>query len=163
MNVHAILKLAHKRIHDVVDPLEEVEWDLPEVCGVWSTKQVVAHLTGWALYFEEFLSPHAGLVGTTAYLDDFRQLGEDGFNAKHGTPAADESVTQIRAAYDDVWSRILRLATRVSAERWRQTGTLSWDSQGSLEDFVVYAYYGHQYEHAAQIEEFHNRRRRVAR
>ena len=161
MNVHAILKQAYKRIHDVVDPLEEADWDLAEVCGVWSTKQVVGHLTGWALYLEEFLAPHAGLEGTTVYLDDFRQLGEDGYNAKHGTPAADQSVAQVRAAYDDVWSRLLRLATQVTAERWRQTGTLSWDPDGSLEDFVVYAYYGHHTEHAAQIEEFHHRRRRL--
>lgn len=161
MNVHVLLRHAHRRVHEVVDPLTAAEWELPDVCGIWSTKQVVAHLTGWAGYFEEFLAPHAGVARPTPHIDDYRALGEDGFNARHGTAAAGLAVDQVCSAYDAVWSRIFALAQQVPPTRWIDAGTLPWDPEGSLDDFAVYGYYGHHYEHAAQIEEFHNRRRRL--
>ncbi len=161
MHTLVILKHAHRRIHEVTTALSEPEWGLPGVCGVWSTQQIVAHLTGWAAYFEEFLAPHAGVTLPSPYIEDFKQLGEDGFNAKHGTIAAALSPADVRAAYDMAWERVLAIATRVPPERWVEEGTLAWDPAGSLDDFVVYAYYGHQYEHAAQIETFHDRRRRA--
>ncbi len=160
MRAHVLLQFAHKRIHEVADPLTESEWDLAGVCGEWSTKQVVAHLTGWAAYFEEFLAPYVGQTMATPLIDDFRQLGEDGFNAKHGTPAAASSAAQVMAAYDAAWRRVLDMAERIPPERWTEPGALPWDPHGSLDEFAVYAYFGHQYEHAAQIETFHDRRRR---
>lgn len=160
MRVHVMLTYAHKRIHEVTAALTETEWDLPGVCGEWSTKQVVAHLTGWAAYFEEFLAPHAGLTLPTPLIDDFKRLGEDGFNAKHGTPAAATSAAQVLNDYDAAWRRVLEMADRITPERWREPGPLAWDPEGALDEFAVYAYYGHQYEHAAQIEAFHDRRRR---
>jgi DNA-binding transcriptional LysR family regulator len=40
-------------------------------------------------------------------------------------------------------------------ETLRQTGTLSWyGAVYALDDFLVYAYYGHEREHSAQIAAF---------
>lgn len=162
MHTLVILKQAHRRIHEVTAALTEPEWQLAGVCGDWSTQQVVAHLTGWAAYFEEFLAPHAGVTLPSPYIEDFKRLGEDGFNAKHGTVSSALSPADVRVAYDTAWERVLAMAARVPASRWVEAGTLTWDPDGSLDDFAVYAYYGHQYEHAAQIETFHDRRRRAA-
>lgn len=161
MNVMSILRYSRRKIPEVVEPLSEADWDLPGVCGEWSTKQVVAHLTAWASYFTEFLSPQAGLTVPTPFMDDYRQLDEHGFNDKHGTAASGLSTADVRLAYDAAWDRVLDMATRIPAARWAEPGCLPWDPEGALEDFVVYGYYGHQYEHAAQIEAFHDRRRRA--
>jgi hypothetical protein len=41
---------------------------------------------------------------------------------------------------------------------WQQPGILPWHGgQYSLDDFVVYQYYGHKREHSAEIAGFLNR------
>jgi hypothetical protein len=52
------------------------------------------------------------------------------------------------------------LINRIPAERCRQVGTLPWyGAEYALDDMLVYMYYGHKREHAAQIAAFRDRLR----
>jgi hypothetical protein len=49
----------------------------------------------------------------------------------------------------------MTLAARISADVYRQNGTLPWyGSEYDLDDFIVYTFYGHKREHSAQIAAF---------
>ncbi len=48
--------------------------------------------------------------------------------------------------------RVMRHAKLISAEVWRQVGTIPWyGSEYSLNDLVVYQQYGHKREHDPQL------------
>ncbi len=50
------------------------------------------------------------------------------------------------------------MVAQLSSETLRQNGTLPWYGEGyALDDFLVYAYYGHKREHSAQIAAFRDR------
>jgi hypothetical protein len=160
MNRATILRYTIQRIPEVTAGLTAAEWALPNVCGTWSTLQVVGHLVGWAHYYEEFLAPFAGQPIPTPYMDAFRTTDEHTFNERYGSAASSRTPDELMAAYATVFQRITALAAAIPDEVWHKTGTLPWSQEGSLEDFLVYGYYGHHYEHAAQIEVFRDRLRR---
>ena len=62
---------------------------------------------------------------------------------------------EVLAEYDQAYDQGLRLLPRIPEAQLRQAGTLPWyGMEYSLEDFVVYQYYGHKREHCAQIAAF---------
>jgi hypothetical protein len=160
MNRMTILHYTINRIPEVTEGMSAAEWALPNVCGTWSTLQVLGHLVGWGHYYEEFLAPFAGQPIPTPYMDLYRTTDEDTFNERYGTAAASQTPDAVLAAYQAVFQRISALAEAIPDEMWRKAGTLPWSKDGSLEDFLIYGYYGHHYEHAAQIEVFRDRLRR---
>ena len=49
----------------------------------------------------------------------------------------------------------VRSPARIPPDTWRQNGTLPWyGAEYSLDDFIVYTFYGHKREHTAQINVF---------
>jgi uncharacterized damage-inducible protein DinB len=161
MNPITILEYAHKTILTAVEGLSDAEWDAPNVCGTWSTKQIIGHLNGWEHYFEEFIAPFAGSPISTPYIDDYKTLDEHGFNDKHGTHES-RSPSDLLADFNATYARIIALARHIAAEKWREQGTLPWSKEDSLDDFAVYGQYGHKYEHAAQIVVFRDQLKQKA-
>lgn len=49
MQATEILENSHLYVIQTVDDLPEPMWDLPGVCGEWSAKDVLAHLTAFEL------------------------------------------------------------------------------------------------------------------
>ena len=51
--------------------------------------------------------------------------------------------------------QVMELSARIHPEVFRQVGTLPWYGMDySLDDVLVYMYYGHKREHSAQIAAF---------
>jgi hypothetical protein len=49
----------------------------------------------------------------------------------------------------------VKLAKQISPEKWRENGTLPWyGMEYALDDYIVYTFYAHKREHAAQIGVF---------
>jgi len=44
MNLSDILKYGHQTVLRTVDGLPDKEWERGGVCGVWSVKDIIAHL-----------------------------------------------------------------------------------------------------------------------
>jgi hypothetical protein len=148
------MRYAQTTVVQVVEGLSEAEWNTPGVCGVWSTKQIIGHLIGWEHYLEEFLAPFAGLPMSTPHIEDYKILDETAFNDKYAAIAAGRAAPDVMEAFQSAYNRCLSLAERIPPETWHETGTLPWSDREDLEDFIVYGYYGHKYEHAAQIRVF---------
>jgi uncharacterized damage-inducible protein DinB len=138
MNAVDILKYGHQTVLGTVDGLPEGEWETGAVCGVWSVKDIMAHLASYEHLLVEVLNMFLG-DEPTPYL----------------ALRKDNSVAQVLAEYEEVQARTMTLAVQVPEETRRQPGTLPWYGTGyALDDFIVYQYYGHKREHSAQINVF---------
>jgi hypothetical protein len=57
------------------------------------------------------------------------------------------------AEFLEAHERVMRLASLISAEVWREPGTIPWyGDEYSLNDLVVYQQYGHKREHDPQLQ-----------
>jgi predicted ATPase len=73
--------------------------------------------------------------------------------ARRQRPLAD-----VLVELNEAHARTLELVAAIPEERLRQPGTLPWYGDPyALDDLIVYQYYGHKREHAAQIEAFRDR------
>jgi uncharacterized protein (TIGR03083 family) len=157
MNAGDILKYGHGTALQAVDGLPEDAWETPGVCGVWSVKDILAHLASYELVLGDVLSGFTG-GGPTPHLDAFKDFGT--FNDAQVALRKDKSPRAIREEYEAAHVRVRSHAERISAETFRMPGTLPWyGAEYALDDFIVYTYYGHKREHAAQIAVFCDRLR----
>ncbi len=154
MNIVDILKYGHQTVLDTVEGFPAAEWETSGVCGVWSVKDILAHLTSFEHVLVDVLNT-LQTSGPTPYLDRF--AGE-GFNDAEVGKRKNETPLQVLAEYKETQSKTMNLVARIPAEKCRQPGTLPWyGEEYSLDDFVVYTYYGHKREHCAQIKLFRKR------
>jgi hypothetical protein len=162
MNASDILKYGHGTVLQAIDGLAAAEWEISGVCGVWSVKNIIAHLASYELVLGEVLSslqqhpdqPNAS-PGTqvTPMLNAFVEPGGR-FNDTQ-VALRSYSHTEVLAEYISAYERGAALAAQLPAETFRQAGTLPWYGlEYALDDFIVYAFYGHKREHCAQIAVF---------
>ncbi len=151
MNAVDILTYGHGTVQQALDGLTDAEWEREGACGVWSIKDIVAHLASFEHVLEDVLYSFLG-GGPTPYLDDFRRLPPDQFNGEQVARRKGMTPRDVAAEYAAAHARTLSLLERIPEETRRQAGTLPWYGDGyALDDFIVYAYYGHKREHSAQI------------
>jgi hypothetical protein len=156
MNAGDILEYGHGTILQSVDGLPDAAWETGGVCGVWSTREIVAHLASYEQLLVEVLSGFTG-GGPTPYLEMWCEPGM-GFNDKQVALRKDASPADVRAEYTGAHERVRARVAEIPADTFRRTGTLPWyGAEYSLDDFIVYTYYGHKREHAAQIAAFRDR------
>ena len=82
-------------------------------------------------------------------------LSEDytNFNDDQAAARRDWAVPAVLAEYRAATDRVMRLAARISSDRWSAVGTIEWyGPEYSLDDLIVYSMYGHKREHAPQLE-----------
>jgi uncharacterized damage-inducible protein DinB len=153
MNAVDVLKYGNQTLLRTIDELPDAAWETPGVCGIWSVKDIVAHLASYELVLVDVLSTFVD-PGPTPYLTKY---GEDyvGFNdheveARQGLTAA-----EVLDEYKTAHSKVMVLAAKIDKETFRRNGTLPWyGEEYDLDDFLVYTYYGHKREHSAQIAVF---------
>lgn len=148
MNINDVIKYGHKTVLAAVEGLPDDVWQAPGV-GVWSVKDIVAHLASFELVLVDVLRSLQG-GGNTPYLDAFRA---GGFNDPQVAKRRALDPAEVVAEYVEAHTTVAYLVAGIPAERCRTPGTLPWyGEEYSLDDFVVYASYGHKREHTAQIK-----------
>lgn len=155
MNLSDILKYGHQTVLKTVAGIPDQEWHRAGVVGVWSVKDVIAHLASFEHMLVEVLS---GLLdgGPTPNLDQFRT--DEKFNDVQVALRKARSPAEVLQEYQDTHASTMQLATRIPPEKSRENGTPPWyGPEYSLDDFVVYTVYGHKREHCAQIALFKKR------
>jgi uncharacterized damage-inducible protein DinB len=154
MNPNDILRYGHRTIRTSLDAVPLDRWDEGGVCGVWSVKNIVAHLTSYEHWLIEILNAHVN--GTPQpLLEQIGKLGFDGFNDVQTTQRKQLTPQQTLDEFESTYQQAAQLAAQFPAEVWPQNGTLPWyGAQYSLDDFIVYSFYGHKREHAAQVDVF---------
>ncbi len=156
MNASEILKYGHLIVCRAVDGLAESDWNTGGVCGPWSVKDIIGHLAAYEHVLEDVLNSFFGGAQT----DLVKQYASDrAFNDLQAAARKDQPVSQVWSEYNDIFARVTILALQVPRKIWREPGTLPWYGENyALDDFVVYAFYGHKREHSAQIAAFREKR-----
>lgn len=153
MNAVDVLKYGQKTVLDTLKGFPEAEWDRPGACGVWSVKDIIAHLASYEHLLVEVLS---GFLegGPTPYMEK-AGTGLQQFNDEEVAARRDQSMGNVLTELNDVHAQAITLAVRIPAETYHQNGTLPWyGPEYDLDDFIVYTFYGHKREHSAQIAAF---------
>ena len=156
MNATDILKYGQATALQAIDGFPETAWETPGACGVWSVKDIIAHL---ASYEEVLVDVLSGFVGRhpTPSLDKFTELGGQ-FNDTEVERRKRRTMREVLDEFNDAHAQVMSLAERIRPEEFRHTGTLPWyGMEYALDDVLVYMYYGHKREHSAQIAAFRDR------
>jgi len=86
VNAHDVLKYGNLTLLRTIEGLPEADWMARGVCGWWSVKDIVAHLTSYELVLVEVLTSFLG-SGPTPTLDQYNQLERRLVQPGPGEPA----------------------------------------------------------------------------
>ena len=164
MNTVDVMKYGHFTVQQAVSDLPDSAWEKAGACGTWSIKNLIAHLASFEHVLKEVLAgmieseahtstPSAATPYLTRFTDAEAQFNDTEVDARKGKTAM-----ETLAEYDDTHSQVMSLIAQVPEETRRQTGMLPWYGvQYALDDFIVYAFYGHKREHCGQIAIFRDK------
>jgi len=156
MNAIGVLKYGHETVLQTVDGLPEFEWTRSGVCGVWSVKDIIAHLASYEHVLVDILNLFLG-GEPGPHLNQILEEGEQ-FNDKQVAKYRVKTGEEVLAEYCNAQAKVLSLISQIPEETLRQPGTLpDYGPEYALDDMLVYNYYGHKREHCAQIAVFRDR------
>ncbi len=148
MNAVDILKYGHLTVLQTLEGFPESAWDTPGACGAWSVKDIVAHLASYEQVLVDVLTTFGGSDPTPVLR----------FNDTEVSSRKEKTMKEVLGEFNDTHAQVISMAAQLPPETLRQTGTLPWyGAVYALDDFLVYAYYGHKREHSAQIAAFRDR------
>jgi hypothetical protein len=153
MNADDVFRYGHLTILGTVEGFPAGQWETSGVCGVWSAKDVIAHLASYELATGDAF---AGILGeeATETLGLLMSRGE-AFNETQVEQRRDQGPDETLAEYTRAHERAAEMLARIPLEQRRQPGVLSWyGAEYDLEDLITYMSYGHKREHSAQIAQF---------
>ncbi len=161
MNASDILKYGHQTLMKKIDGFPKDEWKKPGACGTWSAQDIIAHLVSYEQVLQEVLSTFLGETKTPA-LDAYRTT-HDTFNDTEVSKRKNITPEKLMEEYESIHTEVMGLIAKIPEETLRKPGTIPWyGNEYSLDDFIVYANYGHKREHAAQIAFFKDTMQKVA-
>ncbi len=153
MNASDILKYGQGTVLQTIEGFPESAWETPGACGVWSVKDIIAHLASYEHVLVDVLTTFVS-SNSTPYLSKFTDPGGN-FNDLEVAARKGKSVKEVLDEFNDTYAQVMSLITRIPVETFRQAGTIPWYGlEYALDDYIVYAYYGHKREHSAQIAAF---------
>lgn len=153
MNATDILKYGNATFKGSLEGLAEADWTKPGACGYWSVRDIVAHLASYELVLVDVLSGFLG-GGPTPYLDKMK-ADYAGFNDKEVEARKGLTVAETIAEYDAAYAKVAGLIVQIPVATLQQVGTLPWyGAEYAVDDYLVYAFYGHKREHSAQVAAF---------
>jgi hypothetical protein len=153
MNAVDILKYGQGTVFQTFEGFPESALETPGACGVWSVKDIIAHLASYERVLVDVLTTFVG-GGSTPSLNKFTDP-DSNFNDTEVEARKAKSMKEVLGEFNDTHAQVMSLAARIPVETFRQTGTLPWyGMEYSLDDFIVYTQYGHKREHSAQIAAF---------
>ena len=158
MNVHDILKYGDKTFLSSIDKFPDAEYETEGACGWWSVKDIAAHITSYEELLRDVLVLFTG-GGDTPIMNRMREL-RGKFNDSEVRARRDASMEAVLDSHKTAHARVIELAAKIPAEKFRENGTIPWYGPDyCLDDFIVYTNYAHKREHAGQIDVFGDRYR----
>jgi hypothetical protein len=147
-----VMKYGNQTLMRTLEGVPDNRWTGTGICGYWTVKNVIAHLASHELVLTDVLNGFLG-GGPTSMLDKYRT--DRDFNDSEVNLRASKTPAETLAEYQEAYACNAELAAKISPEKWREAGTLPWYGlEYSLEDYIVYGFYGHKREHSAQIAVF---------
>lgn len=149
MNALDIMKYGHQTVLKTLGGLPPSAWETKGVVGVWSVKDIMAHLASYELVLVEVLQ---SLLDTSSPTPTLELMGQADFNDKQVALRHNKTASEIMSEYETHHANVMALAQQIPLTTFRQNGVLPWyGMEYDLEDFIVYTFYGHKREHSAQI------------
>ena len=158
MNAVDILKYGHQTVLQTLNSFPATAWDTTGACGEWSVKDIISHLASYELVLVDILT---GFIhkGQTPALDKFIEQGGR-FNDYEVNQRKVKTLQEVLQEFNETHAITMSLIPAIPAEVLRQNGTLPWYGMDySLDDVIVYMYYGHKREHSAQVAAFQDLQR----
>jgi hypothetical protein len=153
MDAQAILKYGDLTFQRSLDRVGVAHRGTPGVCGVWSVKDIIAHLASYEHVLADVLRATISSQPTPR-LDEMLRAGR-AFNDDKVDATRDHSHDAVLADYEAAHAAVMALIPQVAPETLRQPGTIPWyGAEYALDDYIVYAFYGHKREHSAQLDVF---------
>lgn len=157
MNAQDITRYGHLWVLRHIDSLTDDEWQTAGVCGWWSVKEIIAHLTSFEWMLADLLMTFID-AGPTPTLDQYKSMDGDAFNNVQVKQREGKSPAEILAEYNEANKKVTHALGLIPVETLRQAGTIPWYGlEYALDDLIVYAFYGHKREHCAQIAVYRDR------
>lgn len=154
MNAQDVLMYGHRWVHGHLDGLSEQHWQIAGVCGWWSVREIMIHLTAYEWVLVDVFKGFTG-GGETALLDQFTRQRGDAFNNPQIEQRKSFTNAQIVAEYDTAYHTGIERLVKIDESTLRLSGSIPWYGNAySLDDLIVYQYYGHKREHMAQVSVF---------
>ena len=111
MNASDVIKYGHSFFTAALEQVPRDEWQQTGVCGIWSVKDVVAHLAACEVFLGELLA--AWSAGTQA---DFGAAMGEAYSPAAVEARAADTPAQVLAEYDRAYQRVSQLIGAVDAE-----------------------------------------------
>ncbi|HZD10197.1 MAG TPA: maleylpyruvate isomerase N-terminal domain-containing protein [Candidatus Binatia bacterium] len=154
MNADDVMKYGNLTVLRTVDGLDYADWDTPDVCGVWSTREIIAHLASFEHMLVAVLNSVLDGAESAPLLDRYK-ADPLRFNDVEVAKRANAGPQEVFDEYRQTQADTMSLLARIPVERRRQSSILPWyGAEYDLEDFLAYSFYGHKREHCAQINVF---------
>jgi uncharacterized damage-inducible protein DinB len=156
MNTLDVLRYGHQTLIDTLARVPQSDWAAPDVCGVWSVKDIVAHLASYELMLIDVLQGFVDPNQPTPTLETIARLGgPEAFNDHEVAQRQDHSPQAVYDEYLAAQVQTQALAAQISLEDQTRDGSLPWyGAEYDLQDYLVYTFYGHKREHSAQVAVF---------
>ena len=152
MKITDMLDQSHLQVIQVLDDLPEAEWDIPGVCGDWSVKDIIAHLSSYEQVLIDMLNTLSGNEATASlrsFMSDPASFDREQVEARKYSTAQ-----QVEDEYQDVQLQSSSLLARIPLERISQTGTVPGSgTDQSVADFIQMVS-EHTRKHCTQIAAF---------
>jgi hypothetical protein len=156
VNARDILHYGQQHVEQALAGLPDDGWGIVGVTTAWTLRDLVAHLASFELLLEDALKSVLGEAPTPTL--DAMVASHATFNDRQVAARAGASPAEVVRELGDAHVRVTQAVERLGAERLRQPGTIPWyGAEYALDDFIVYANYGHKREHCAQIRAFRRR------
>ena len=153
MHAVDVLRYGHLTVMRAIENLPDDDWLTPNVCGVWSVKEIIAHLASFERVLVEALRAARG-EPLGRYLTDLTRDGQL-FNETQVAMRIGYSVAETLAEYEETHAETMALAATLPPSLYFNTGFMpAYGMEYDLEEFIVYTFYGHKREHSAQIAVF---------
>ena len=142
-----VLMYGQRTVRSTIDRYTPADWDRIAL-GVWTAKDLLGHLGAFEVRFADVLATFVGAPKESKLTDADPRT----FNDEQAAVRKDWPLERVMAEFLDAHERVMTHARGISAEVWREVGTIPWYGlEYSLDDLVVYQMYGHKREHDPQL------------
>lgn len=154
MNAPEVLKYGNSWFLETLQGIPEGKLEEVGVAGTWSVKDILSHITSYEIILintlREFIQNGKSVINPIK--DDQK------FNDNEVSKRKNKDFNEILSEYNKAHEDIMALIFKITPQKCLEKGTLVWyGKEYSLDDYLVYAYYGHKREHGAQIALFRDK------
>ena len=150
MHIVEIFENGHSTLMNTLARLDVDDTTVTNVCGEWSVKDILIHLTSFEQILGDLLLSLQGTAKDTERLRAF--IYDADFNDAVVCDNRYKSYNTILAEYIQAHQRASDILIEFPEELRRMQGILAWyGEEYDLDDFIAYTFYGHKVEHSAQI------------